>query len=270
MEVHHPHHPAHKKKWNEYLLEFFMLFFAVTLGFLAENLRDQYIEKERAHELIIQLKTDIKNNIHSIDSVINRDKSLIQKFDSAMVYLVSSPKIDADSLFYNLPPNIYRYLSKNDTYDQMRSSGSLRYIKDVSLLQLILNYASDCQAAEARSSLMEGDFVSGEYTNVMDTWMPKTIAVKRFLRDRKGSSGIISKESSSQALITPDIIHFMKPLESYIETKSYSIEYNDKLKASVMPVIARRSALLMNTVRFMGLAKQSGEALLHYLEKEER
>lgn len=26
MEVHHPHHVTHKKKWSEYLLEFFMLF----------------------------------------------------------------------------------------------------------------------------------------------------------------------------------------------------------------------------------------------------
>lgn len=34
MEVHHPHHPAHKKNWSEYLLEFVMLFTAVTLGFV--------------------------------------------------------------------------------------------------------------------------------------------------------------------------------------------------------------------------------------------
>ncbi len=33
MEVHHPHHVTHKKKWTEYLLEFFMLFLAVFLGF---------------------------------------------------------------------------------------------------------------------------------------------------------------------------------------------------------------------------------------------
>ncbi len=30
MEVHHPHHPTHKKKWSEYLIEFLMLFAAVT------------------------------------------------------------------------------------------------------------------------------------------------------------------------------------------------------------------------------------------------
>src|SRR5947199_611234 len=45
MEVHkHPHHVTHKKKWGEYLLEFFMLFLAVFLGFLAENLRESQVE----------------------------------------------------------------------------------------------------------------------------------------------------------------------------------------------------------------------------------
>ena len=43
MEVHHPHHPTHKKKWSEYIIEFVMLFTAVTLGFFAENLREHTI-----------------------------------------------------------------------------------------------------------------------------------------------------------------------------------------------------------------------------------
>jgi hypothetical protein len=40
-----------------------MLFLAVTLGFLAENLREVYVEKERSQELILQLQSDIRNNI---------------------------------------------------------------------------------------------------------------------------------------------------------------------------------------------------------------
>ncbi len=48
MEVHkHPHHVTHKKKWTEYLLEFFMLFLAVFLGFLAENIREDNVERRR-------------------------------------------------------------------------------------------------------------------------------------------------------------------------------------------------------------------------------
>src|SRR5437762_10186045 len=41
MEVHkHPHHVTHKKKWGEYLLEFFMVFLAVTSGLFAEGYRE--------------------------------------------------------------------------------------------------------------------------------------------------------------------------------------------------------------------------------------
>ena len=53
MEVHHSHHVGHKKKWQEYFLEFFMLFLAVSLGFLAENLREHYVEKEKEQQCII-------------------------------------------------------------------------------------------------------------------------------------------------------------------------------------------------------------------------
>jgi len=46
MEVHkHPHHVTHKKKWTEYLLEFFMLFLAVFLGFVADNIRENSVER---------------------------------------------------------------------------------------------------------------------------------------------------------------------------------------------------------------------------------
>jgi hypothetical protein len=35
MEVHaHPHNVMHEKNWKEYTVEFFMIFLAVTLGFL--------------------------------------------------------------------------------------------------------------------------------------------------------------------------------------------------------------------------------------------
>jgi hypothetical protein len=57
MEVHkHPHHVMHKKKWTEYLLEFLMIFFAVTMGFFAENIREHYTEENSAREYAQLLK----------------------------------------------------------------------------------------------------------------------------------------------------------------------------------------------------------------------
>mgnify|MGYP000518784802 FL=1 len=67
MEVHHPHHPTHKKKWSEYIIEFVMLFAAVTLGFFAENVREHQI---------IEHKT--KQNLMSIILDLKKDSALIQ------------------------------------------------------------------------------------------------------------------------------------------------------------------------------------------------
>src|SRR5438045_5883094 len=63
MEVHkHPHHVMHKKKWGEYLLEFLMLFLAVFLGFVAENIRENGSNREIA-----------KNNIRSFVKNLRED-----------------------------------------------------------------------------------------------------------------------------------------------------------------------------------------------------
>src|SRR5207253_2470730 len=71
MEIHkHPHHVTHKKKWPEYLLEFFMLFLAVFLGFVAENVRENRvnleIEKHNIESFISNLKKDSINILWAI------------------------------------------------------------------------------------------------------------------------------------------------------------------------------------------------------------
>ena len=55
MEVHHPHHPTHKIKWSEYIIEFVMLFAAVTLGFIAENIRERNTEIKNTNKSLITL-----------------------------------------------------------------------------------------------------------------------------------------------------------------------------------------------------------------------
>src|SRR5258706_15047994 len=70
MEVHkHPHHVTHKKKWGEYLLEFFMLFLAVFLGFIAENIRENSVnretEKNNIESLVRNLREDSLNLVRT-------------------------------------------------------------------------------------------------------------------------------------------------------------------------------------------------------------
>ena len=76
MEVHH--HSHHPKKWKEYVTEFLMLFLAVSMGFVAENLREKHVENERAEELIHALIIDVKENqkqlLEEKNSSTNQDR----------------------------------------------------------------------------------------------------------------------------------------------------------------------------------------------------
>ncbi|MEJ7675975.1 MAG: hypothetical protein WKF59_25570 [Chitinophagaceae bacterium] len=88
MEVHkHPHHITHKKKWTEYLLEFFMLFLAVFLGFVAENIREISVERHREKEYIKSFAEDLDaDNIYMEEQLtIFADK--IKKADSLVMLI---------------------------------------------------------------------------------------------------------------------------------------------------------------------------------------
>jgi len=60
MEVHSHGHVHHKSKWKEYLFQFFMLFLAVFLGFLAEYRYEHFIEHKRTEELAKNLYEELK------------------------------------------------------------------------------------------------------------------------------------------------------------------------------------------------------------------
>ena len=53
-----------KKKWYVYFIDFSMLFVAVTLGFLAENVRDQQTEKNREISYLENVHEDLLVDIN--------------------------------------------------------------------------------------------------------------------------------------------------------------------------------------------------------------
>lgn len=143
MEVHHSHHPTHKKKWTEYLLEFFMLFLAVFCGFLAEYQLEHKIESDRAKELAKSFYQELKKD--SITAALkskNRIKQgksldyLIKYFKDSSLDKVS--KTFAVSYEYGInfrSPSIFE--PRKIILEQLKNSGSLRFFKDDSLQALI-------------------------------------------------------------------------------------------------------------------------------------
>ena len=109
MEVHHSHHHGHKKKWNEYLLEFFMLFLAVTLGFFAENIREHLAENEKKKELIIAVAEDFTKDINQIQFHKNFNLNKIKIFNNYINerYLYRN---NCKNIFINRRPRLF-YIS---------------------------------------------------------------------------------------------------------------------------------------------------------------
>src|SRR5436190_20694863 len=63
METHAHHlHKAPGHGWKHYIFEFIMLFFAVFCGFLAENFREQQVDKKRATEYVNSFYNDLKTD----------------------------------------------------------------------------------------------------------------------------------------------------------------------------------------------------------------
>jgi hypothetical protein len=143
MEVQkHPHHVTHKKKWGEYLLEFFMLFLAVFLGFVAENIRESNVEhnheKEYAKELYNELFADSIAYTKKLNARLSKENDCDYMYsylkDSSLTNLPKKFYPAYTTVFYLI--NSYTFEPKDGVLSQLKSSGSLRYFKDPELQKL--------------------------------------------------------------------------------------------------------------------------------------
>ena len=144
MEVHH--HTHHPKKWKEYITEFLMLFLAVTLGFMAENIREHQIEKHREIKYLNNIHLDLKKNISNIDSTIvyiDRRQMLADSlFDQIKNDKVSS---DLASYYYFIKNLSFRrmFVNSEDGFIQLKTSGGLRLIENNEILGKIQDYTNN-------------------------------------------------------------------------------------------------------------------------------
>jgi len=143
MEVHSHTHTS-RKKWTHYFWEFFMLFLAVTLGFMVENQREHYIEHKRAgvyaRSMLINLQTDTAE----LRQIIYRGEFAVKYLDSFLQLVTTTDihQIPTGKLYwYGLWGGYLRGFEPNDaTFQQMKSSGSLRYFGNYKLEQKIGEY----------------------------------------------------------------------------------------------------------------------------------
>jgi len=119
-----------------------MLFFAVFSGFLAEYQLEHKIEKERAEKFLQSMLLDVRTNISNLDSLMKQDRVIIANHDELVNWLIKdSATINRAAFARNMGAIWVRnFLVRKETYEQMRSSGSLRYIGNIEFLKKMMDY----------------------------------------------------------------------------------------------------------------------------------
>ena len=168
MEVHH-HPDLHhrKKKWKEYLLEFLMIFLAVTLGFFAETIRESISEKHRENDYIAGLINNIKSDTSELNRLINRNESELKGIDSLMSVSrnnFTNIAVQDSIFFYSVKHTINLHLFQfNDlTLVQLRNAGGYSLIKTDKVADSIARYESNNSEIK-----LQEKFVTDYY---MQTW----------------------------------------------------------------------------------------------------
>jgi hypothetical protein len=156
MEVHqHTHTP--RKKWTHYFWEFIMLFFAVVCGFFAEYQLEHKIEKDRARQFLQSMVVDVRTNIKNLDSLLSQDQIIIANHDSLVNWLLQdNTTIDRAAFAQKMGAVWVRnFLVRKETYEQMKSSGSLRYVGNIEFLKKMMDYERITNFAQYRNQEFE-------------------------------------------------------------------------------------------------------------------
>jgi hypothetical protein len=130
MEVHHPHHPTHKKKWSEYIIEFVMLFTAVTLGFFAENIREHLAESHKKQETLEAVARDFEKDINQLKFHKSFDLNKIKICDSIDNILTKDPNLIDQQDYYRLINSFMNFWKFNTNSRSRIESESKGYFSD--------------------------------------------------------------------------------------------------------------------------------------------
>lgn len=221
MEVHHhsrSNHPGHKKKWSEYLLEFLMLFLAVFLGFLAENFRENKVEKHRVKEHMHTMVENLEYDTARYGSNLSANIVFMQGLDSFRHQIEEAieGRIDVNKLYYfcwKSGRGLGNPVINDASMSQLRSSGLVRMITNKSLASQM------------------GDYYSRRYTNLENVKISvggkRNILIETYklIFSYRGFDKIISRDT--------------------IWTTSYNVTYRENLNE----ILVRKSLQLLSPAK---------------------
>jgi hypothetical protein len=149
MDVHHhPELPHGKKKhFKEYFLEFVMIFLAVTMGFISENIREHFLDNSKEHEYITGMIKNLQDDTAQLKLVISQNRRQLKGIDS--IWKVPKTKLTSlavqDSLFLLTSKYIFyanNFKNNQVTISQLKNAGGYSLIRNTKVLDSIAEFES--------------------------------------------------------------------------------------------------------------------------------
>ena len=145
-----------------------MLFLAVFLGFVAENIREHKVEREREKEYIESLIADLKSDQQVLSQHILHVKAGASMMDS-LITLLNTPSLipnNTGNLYYwaRLAPRLHPLSTNSRTFEQLKNSGNFRLIRNLSSSNKIMTYYEKFALIHLLESVNETEFT--EYKKV--------------------------------------------------------------------------------------------------------
>ncbi|MEI6587012.1 MAG: hypothetical protein WCL56_13055 [Sediminibacterium sp.] len=231
MEVHHHPHPTHKKKWSEYIIEFVMLFIAVTLGFFAENQREHFVEKHREKQYMESLLLDLEKDKMEVEAARKFTNTQIANIDTAIVLITKGiwSKENLKTMYrVSLKTGGNRPISFVESTSTQLKTGGMRLIEDKNITKLITDYWQLlAQMNQAQ-------------TNSFDTW--KTSIKNMTYKIFDGTNYIDVKNkiiNDNAVLMTYDPIYLKeynnRLLNLKFDLKNYLVDYfYDRIDSTIL------------------------------------
>jgi hypothetical protein len=209
METHSQElHKAPGNGWRHYLFEFFMLFLAVSLGFYAENLREEIKNNEEIKTNMRTILVDLKSDVTRLDSVFERNEFSCAMADS-LIILLQTDKSNTREIYYcarAVTSNIGYYYSNSKTFDQMKNSGFLKLIKPRALLDSLAAYYVSFQWLANQTELvrLKVDAIHKENAELFDGYVFHQMMKIKNLGNIYGTHLLINRPEGNPALISTD------------------------------------------------------------------
>jgi hypothetical protein len=130
-----------KIDWPNHLIELIVVFIGITLAFMLNNWRQDYMAQQMAEKYISSFRDDIAYDHAQLDSIIVSKENKLERINKFITSLKNKQSTinDAERIM-GLMAEINPFLPKINTYESIKNSGNLNILTNYEIKEKLIQY----------------------------------------------------------------------------------------------------------------------------------